>query len=107
MVRGGLLGPRPDPTDPIRIGFQIWEQAVAWPDLMAAGERIEALGFASLFANDHFMPILGDADGPVVGIDGPVFEGWMTLAGVGRPHDAGCRSGSWSARSATATSDWR
>lgn len=40
VVRGGLLGPRPDPTERIRIGFQIWEQAVAWPDLMAAGERM-------------------------------------------------------------------
>ncbi len=79
VVRGGLLGPRPDRTEPIRLGFQIWEQAVAWPDLMAAGERIEAMGFASLFANDHFMPILGDADGPVVGSNGSVFEGWMTL----------------------------
>jgi alkanesulfonate monooxygenase SsuD/methylene tetrahydromethanopterin reductase-like flavin-dependent oxidoreductase (luciferase family) len=46
---------------------------------MAAGERIEALGFASLWANDHLMPILGDADGPVLGAEGPVFEGWMTL----------------------------
>ncbi len=76
----GLLGPRPQPGDPFRIGFQLWEQAVAWPDLMAAAERIEALGFASLFANDHFMPILGDADGPVLGSHGSVFEGWMTLA---------------------------
>ena len=50
-----------------------------WTDLMAAGERVEALGFASLFANDHLMPILGDADGPVLGSTGPVFEGWMTL----------------------------
>ena len=79
-VGHGLLGTRPDPADPIRIGFQIWGQAVAWPDLMAAGERVEALGFASLFANDHFMPILGDASGPVLGDQGPVFEGWMTLA---------------------------
>ncbi len=46
---------------------------------MAAGERIETLGFASLFANDHLMPILGDADGPILGAQGPVFEGWMTL----------------------------
>ena len=46
---------------------------------MRAGERVEALGFASLFANDHLMPILGDADGPVLGSTGPVFEGWMTL----------------------------
>jgi alkanesulfonate monooxygenase SsuD/methylene tetrahydromethanopterin reductase-like flavin-dependent oxidoreductase (luciferase family) len=48
---------------------------------MATGQRVEALGFASLFANDHMMPILGDADGPIVGPAGPVFEGWMTLAG--------------------------
>lgn len=75
----GLLGPRPAPDAPIRIGFQIWGQAVTWADLMAAGERVEALGFASLFANDHLMPILGDADGPVLGAQGPVFEGWMTL----------------------------
>jgi alkanesulfonate monooxygenase SsuD/methylene tetrahydromethanopterin reductase-like flavin-dependent oxidoreductase (luciferase family) len=76
----GLLGPPPRPGDPIRIGFQVWGQSVAWPELMAAGERIESLGFASLFANDHFMPILGDAQGPVLGDPGPVFEGWMTLA---------------------------
>ena len=78
---GGLLGPRPGPGDPIRIGFQVWGQSISWADLMATGQRIEALGFASLFANDHLMPILGNADGPIVGPAGPVFEAWMTLAG--------------------------
>ncbi len=77
----GLLGPRPAPGAPIRIGFQVWGQAISWADLMSTGERIEALGFASLFANDHLMPILGDAEGPLVGSEGPVFEAWMTLAG--------------------------
>jgi alkanesulfonate monooxygenase SsuD/methylene tetrahydromethanopterin reductase-like flavin-dependent oxidoreductase (luciferase family) len=76
----GLLGPPPAPNDPIRIGFQVWSMGIAWADLMAAGERIEASGFSSLFANDHMMPVLGDAEGPVVGDEGPVFEGWMTLA---------------------------
>jgi alkanesulfonate monooxygenase SsuD/methylene tetrahydromethanopterin reductase-like flavin-dependent oxidoreductase (luciferase family) len=76
----GLLGSRPGPEAPLRIGFQVWGQSAGWAELMAAGERIEALGFASLFANDHLMPILGDADGPVLGAQGPVFEGWMTLA---------------------------
>ena len=75
----GLLGPRAAPGEPIRIAFQIWGQSASWAELMAAGERVEALGFASLFANDHLMPILGDADGPVLGSTGPVFEGWMTL----------------------------
>ena len=78
---GGLLGPRPGLRDPIRIGFQVWGQSISWADLMATGQRIEALGFASLFANDHLMPILGNADGPIVGPAGPVFEAWMTLAG--------------------------
>jgi alkanesulfonate monooxygenase SsuD/methylene tetrahydromethanopterin reductase-like flavin-dependent oxidoreductase (luciferase family) len=77
----GLLGPPPGPGLPIRIGFQAWSLGIAWDDLMAAGERIESMGFASLFANDHMMPVLGDAAGPVVGDTGPVFEGWMTLAG--------------------------
>ena len=75
----GLLGPPAAPDEPIRIAFQIWGQSASWAELMRAGERVEALGFASLFANDHLMPILGDADGPVLGSTGPVFEGWMTL----------------------------
>jgi alkanesulfonate monooxygenase SsuD/methylene tetrahydromethanopterin reductase-like flavin-dependent oxidoreductase (luciferase family) len=75
----GLLGPRPDDRDPIRLGFQVWGQHATWDELMRAGERVEAAGFASLWANDHFMPIHGDADGPVLGAHGPVFEGWMTL----------------------------
>ena len=64
---------------------------------MSAGDRIEAMGFASLFANDHLMPILGDADGPVLGADGPVFEGWMTLGALGRPDEPAApgRAGLW------------
>jgi alkanesulfonate monooxygenase SsuD/methylene tetrahydromethanopterin reductase-like flavin-dependent oxidoreductase (luciferase family) len=76
-----LLGPPAVSGDPLRLGFQVWSMGIAWDDLMAAGERVESLGFASLFANDHFLPVLGDADGPVIGEPGPVFEGWMVLAG--------------------------
>ena len=48
---------------------------------MATGARIEELGFASLFANDHLMPVLGGPDGTLVGPGGPVFEAWVTLGG--------------------------
>lgn len=41
---------------------------------MAAARTIEELGFASLWSNDHFYPPFGAAEGPVL-------EGWMTLAG--------------------------
>lgn len=66
---------------PLRVGFQVWGQQVTWPELMAAGQAIEALGFDSLFSNDHFYPVVGGPDGPVTGQDGPIFEGWMILAG--------------------------
>ena len=77
--RRDLLGPRPPAGQPIRLGFQIWGQSATWAELMAAGEHVERAGFASLWANDHLMPIQGDENGPVLGADGPVFEGWMTL----------------------------
>lgn len=72
-----MSGERPLP----RIGFQVWGQEVAWPELMAAGREIERLGFDSLWSNDHFYPVVGGPDGPVTGRDGPIFEGWMILAG--------------------------
>ena len=56
------------------MGFQLWGQFVGWPELMDAGRDIERLGFDSLWSNDHFYPAAGAPRGPV-------FEGWMTLAG--------------------------
>lgn len=64
----------------LRIGFQVWSQAVDWKALVDAGRAVDALGFHSLWANDHFYPIAGNRDGLLTGHDGPVFEAWMTLA---------------------------
>lgn len=58
----------------LRVGFQVWGQFVGWAELMAVGRDIERLGFDSLWSNDHFYPAAGASRGPV-------FEGWMTLAG--------------------------
>lgn len=64
----------------IGIGLQVWASATSWADLMAAGRTIDALGFETLWSNDHFVPALGDE--AVIGqIDGPIFEGWSVLAG--------------------------
>ena len=65
----------------IRVGFQVWGQFVGWPELMAEAREIERLGFASLWSNDHFMPAAGAQAASPEGLDGPFFEGWMTLAG--------------------------
>ena len=57
----------------IRIGALCWNQYTTWPDLLAAGERADHLGYDTLWTWDHLYPIVGSADGPI-------FEGWLTLA---------------------------
>jgi alkanesulfonate monooxygenase SsuD/methylene tetrahydromethanopterin reductase-like flavin-dependent oxidoreductase (luciferase family) len=65
----------------IRIGFQVWGQAVSWPELATTARDIERLGFDSLWSNDHLCLAAGpDAAAPDAP-DGPFLEGWMTLAG--------------------------
>lgn len=65
----------------IAIGFQVWGQAVTWSEMAATVRDIERLGFDSVWSNDHLFPAAGTgadtADAPA----GPVFEGWLTLAG--------------------------
>jgi alkanesulfonate monooxygenase SsuD/methylene tetrahydromethanopterin reductase-like flavin-dependent oxidoreductase (luciferase family) len=57
----------------VRLGALCWNQYTDWPSLLAAGVRAEALGFESLWTWDHLYPIVGSSDGPI-------HEGWLTLA---------------------------
>ncbi len=57
----------------IRIGALCWNQYTDWPSLLEAGQRADALGFDTLWTWDHLYPIVGSADGPIL-------EGWLTLA---------------------------
>jgi alkanesulfonate monooxygenase SsuD/methylene tetrahydromethanopterin reductase-like flavin-dependent oxidoreductase (luciferase family) len=57
----------------VRLGALCWNQYTTWPDLLAAGQRADRLGFDSLWTWDHLYPIVGSDDGPI-------FEGWLTLA---------------------------
>ena len=66
----------------IRLGFQVWGQAVSWPELAATARDIERLGFDSLWTNDHFLPASGPDAGAPGAPEGPVLESWMTLAGL-------------------------
>lgn len=65
----------------LRIGFQVWGQFVSWEELMAAGARIDALGFDSLWSNDHLLPVGGGGPSAQELEQGPVWDGWMTLMG--------------------------
>lgn len=63
------------------VGFQVWGQFTDWPAMAATARRIEALGFSSLWANDHFFPPAGRQAATPEGLPGPYLEGWMTAAG--------------------------
>jgi len=56
--RTGLLGERPVLTNRSGSASRLGSGRLLG-DLMAAGETRRGAGFASLFANDHLMPILG------------------------------------------------
>ena len=45
------------------------------------GRRIDALGFDSLWSNDHLLPVAGGGPEALALEAGPVWDGWMTLAG--------------------------
>ena len=60
-------------TEPIRLGALCWNQYAEWPALREAGLRAERIGFDSLWTWDHLYPIVGSHEGPM-------FEGWLTLA---------------------------
>lgn len=60
-------------TEPVKLGVLCWNQYTDWPALREAGIRADRLGFDSLWTWDHLYPIVGDHEGPI-------FEGWLTLA---------------------------
>jgi alkanesulfonate monooxygenase SsuD/methylene tetrahydromethanopterin reductase-like flavin-dependent oxidoreductase (luciferase family) len=57
----------------VRLGALCWNQYTTWPDLLAAGQRADRLGYDTLWTWDHLYPIVGSSDGPIL-------EGWLTLA---------------------------
>ena len=57
----------------INIGALCWNQYTDWPSLLEAGRRADRLGFDTLWTWDHLYPIVGSPEGPM-------FEGWLTLA---------------------------
>lgn len=57
----------------IKLGALCWNQYADWPSLLAAGQRADRLGYDTLWTWDHLYPIVGSHEGPI-------FEGWLTLA---------------------------
>ena len=59
----------------IRLGINLWSQAATWPDILAAAQAADRLGYDHLWTWDHLLPIFGDPDQPIV-------EGYTTLAAL-------------------------
>ena len=57
----------------LKLGAITWNQYTTWADLREAGIRADRVGFDSIWTWDHLYPIVGSDDGPI-------FEGWLTLA---------------------------
>ena len=57
----------------LSLGALCWNQYTTWPMLLEAGRRADRLGYDTLWTWDHLYPIVGSSDGPI-------FEGWLTLA---------------------------
>jgi alkanesulfonate monooxygenase SsuD/methylene tetrahydromethanopterin reductase-like flavin-dependent oxidoreductase (luciferase family) len=57
----------------IKLGALCWNQYTSWSGLLEAGIRAERLGYDTLWTWDHLYPIVGNHEGPM-------FEGWLTLA---------------------------
>ena len=60
-------------VEPIRFGALCWNQYASWEALRGAGIRADQLGYHDIWTWDHLYPIVGSDDGPI-------FEGWLTLA---------------------------
>jgi alkanesulfonate monooxygenase SsuD/methylene tetrahydromethanopterin reductase-like flavin-dependent oxidoreductase (luciferase family) len=59
----------------IACGIALWSQGSSWPAMLAAGQRIDALGYDHLWTWDHLYAIYGSPDQPI-------FEGWSVVAAL-------------------------
>jgi len=57
----------------LKLGVLLWSQAATWPEMLDAAQRVDRLGYDSLWTWDHVYAIFGD---PYQGI----FEGYTCLA---------------------------
>jgi alkanesulfonate monooxygenase SsuD/methylene tetrahydromethanopterin reductase-like flavin-dependent oxidoreductase (luciferase family) len=61
-------------ADPIlKLGMIAWGQYTDWQPFRAAAVRADELGYDDIWTWDHLYPIVGSHEGPM-------FEGWLTLA---------------------------
>jgi len=53
----------------LKLGIVLWAQGATWPEMLAAAQRVDRLGYDSLWTWDHLLPVFGDRHGAI--FDGP------------------------------------
>ncbi len=56
----------PDPSAPIKLGANCWNQYTDWASWLGAIQRADTLGYQSLWTWDHLYPIVGSWKGPIL-----------------------------------------
>jgi F420-dependent oxidoreductase-like protein len=72
-----ILAAVPPATARVEFGIHTPQENTTFEQLVAAWREAERLGFEQAWAYDHFAPIRGNKDGPVL-------EGWTLLAALAR-----------------------
>jgi alkanesulfonate monooxygenase SsuD/methylene tetrahydromethanopterin reductase-like flavin-dependent oxidoreductase (luciferase family) len=57
----------------VKLGALVWPQYTDWESLRDTGAFVDRVGYDSIWTWDHLYPIVGSPDGPIL-------EGWLTLA---------------------------
>jgi F420-dependent oxidoreductase-like protein len=60
---------------PVRFGVQAAPQQISWAELKEVWQEVEALGFDTLWVNDHLLPSIGPTDAANL-------EGWTMLGAM-------------------------
>src|SRR5208282_3652291 len=63
------------PKHPIRFGIQTGQMSVEWDRMREFWAKVDAWGYDSLWAFDHFYPIFSDPTGPCM-------ESWTVLSAL-------------------------
>jgi F420-dependent oxidoreductase-like protein len=70
-----LLAAGPAHADRITFGVHTPQENTTYQELVSTWQELERLGYDSAWGYDHFAPLRGDKNGPVL-------EGWTMLAGL-------------------------
>jgi alkanesulfonate monooxygenase SsuD/methylene tetrahydromethanopterin reductase-like flavin-dependent oxidoreductase (luciferase family) len=62
----------------VKLGLLLWNQDCSWPEVVAAAQRADRLGYDSVWMWDHLYSIAGDGIDPYR----PILEGWTSISAL-------------------------